>query len=145
MRKVNIRFAVVVQDLVSEWIQSYPCENKNFARDGKVLTEIFRAIRKVEGHFHNSLEFAKSCEDVSWNHRTSSTHRSETNGITERAVRRVKEGTSKGSIIPSGAMVEYHPISVRDQTRLHRLIRKFLRFSLNRIANDIRPSDSKFD
>ena len=42
----------------------------------------------------NSWEFGKSCEDLSWNHRTSTTHRSETNGIAERAVRRVKEGTS---------------------------------------------------
>ena len=30
----------------------------------------------------------------SWNHCTSTPHRSETNGIGERAVRRVKEGTS---------------------------------------------------
>ena len=36
----------------------------------------------------------KACEDLSWNHRTSTPHRSETNGIAERAVRRVKEGTS---------------------------------------------------
>ena len=31
---------------------------------------------------------------ASWNHRSSTRHRSETNGIAERAVRRVKEGTS---------------------------------------------------
>ena len=42
----------------------------------------------------NSLEFGKSCEDLSWNLCTSRPHRSETNGIAERAVRRVKEGTS---------------------------------------------------
>ena len=42
----------------------------------------------------NSLEFGKSCEELSWNHFTSTPHRSETNGIAERAVRRVKEGTS---------------------------------------------------
>ena len=42
----------------------------------------------------NSLEFRKACEDLSWNHCTSTPHRSETNGIAERAVRRVKEGTS---------------------------------------------------
>ena len=41
----------------------------------------------------NSLEFGKACEDLSWNHCTSTPHRSETNGIAERAVRRVKEGT----------------------------------------------------
>ena len=42
----------------------------------------------------NSLEFGKACEDLSWNHCTSAPHRSETNGIAERAVRRVKEGNS---------------------------------------------------
>ena len=42
----------------------------------------------------NSTEFGKACEDLSWNHRTSTPHRSETNGIAERAVRQVKEGTS---------------------------------------------------
>ena len=42
----------------------------------------------------NSSEVGKSCEELSWNHCTSTPHRSETNGIAERAVRRVKEGTS---------------------------------------------------
>ena len=50
----------------------------------------------------NSLEFGKSCEDLSWNHRTSTPHRSETNGIAKRAVRRVKEGTS-AVLLLSGA------------------------------------------
>ena len=40
------------------------------------------------------MEFGKACEDLSWNHCTSTPHWSETNGIAERAVRRVKEGTS---------------------------------------------------
>ena len=42
----------------------------------------------------NSFEFGKACEDLSWKHCTSTPHRLETNGIAERAVRRVKEGTS---------------------------------------------------
>ena len=42
----------------------------------------------------SSFEFGKVCEDPSWNHCTSTSQRSETNGIAERAVRRVKEGTS---------------------------------------------------
>ena len=42
----------------------------------------------------NALELGKSCEELSWNNCTSTPHRSETNGIPERAVRRVKEGTS---------------------------------------------------
>ena len=42
----------------------------------------------------NSLEVGKSREELSWNHCTSTPHKSETNGIAERAVRGVKEGTS---------------------------------------------------
>ena len=117
------------------------------------------------------MEFGKACEDLSWSHCTSTPHRSETNGIAERAVRRVKEGTSavllqsgpneswcadsmecytclrnvtdllsdgktpyekrfgqpsKGPIIPLGSLVEYHPISVKDQSRIHQFGKKVL-------------------
>ena len=42
-----------------------------------------------------SFEFGKACEDLSWNHLYVDTpHRSETDGIAERAVRREEEGTS---------------------------------------------------
>ena len=43
----------------------------------------------------------KACEaeGLSWNHCTSTPHRSETNVIAERAVRRVKEGTSKAPLL----------------------------------------------
>ena len=44
--------------------------------------------------YTDSSECGKACEELSWNHCTSTPHRSETNGISERAVRRMKEGTS---------------------------------------------------
>ena len=122
-------------------------------------------------HTDNSLEFAKVCEDLSWNHRTSTPHRSETSGIAERAVSRVKEGTSavllqsglvekwwansmesysymrnfqdllsdwktpherrfeqpfEGPIIPFGSLVENHPITSKDQSRIHQFGQKVL-------------------
>ena len=49
----------------------------------------------------NSLEFIKACEGLNWNHGRSTPHRSETNGIVERAARRVKEGTSS-ALVQSG-------------------------------------------
>ena len=52
----------------------------------------------------NSFEFGKSCEDLSWNHCTSTPHRSETHGITERAVRIIKEGTS--AVLLQSGLVE---------------------------------------
>ena len=70
-------------------------QNKNFSGNTKELEKVLGPHRKPQVIYtDNSLEFGKSCEDLSWNHCTSTPHRSETNGIAERAVRRVKEGTS---------------------------------------------------
>ena len=45
-------------------------------------------------HRYNLLEFGKLCEELSWNHRTTTPSQSEASGIAERAVRRIKEVTS---------------------------------------------------
>ena len=48
----------------------------------------------IRKSFTLTILFGKACEDLSWNHCTPTPHRSETTGTAERAVRRVKEGTS---------------------------------------------------
>ena len=79
----------------------------------------------------NILEFGKSCEDLSWNHSTSTSHRSETNGIVERVVRRIKEedicdtvvirsGRQKGVYVTPDAKPKWLPcptvVTWRDKT-----------------------------
>ena len=168
----NHRYAVVVQDLATQWIQAYPCKTKTSQETQRSLQKFLEPDRKPKVIYtDNSLEFGKACEDLSWNHCTSTPHRSETNGIAERAVRRVKEGTSavllqsglneswwadsmecytylrnvtdllsdgktpyerrfgqpfKGPIIPFGSLVEYHPITAKDQSRIHQFGKKVL-------------------
>ena len=168
----NHRYAVVVQDLATQWIQAYPCKNKTSQETQRSLQKFLEPERKPKVIYtDNSLEFGKACEDFSWNQRTSTPHRSETNGIAERAVRRVKEGTSavllqsglneswwadsmecytclrnvtdlvsdgktpyerrvgqpfEGPIIPCGSLVEYHPITAKDQSRIHQFGKKVL-------------------
>ena len=91
----NHRYAVVVQDLATLWIQSYPCKTRTSQETQKNLMKFLEPTRKPKVIYtDNSLEFGKSCEELSWNHCTSTPHRSETNGIAESAVRRVIEGTS---------------------------------------------------
>ena len=140
-------------------------QTKTSQEKEKSLQKFLEPTRKPKViNTDNSLEFGMACEDLSWDHCTSTFHRSETNGIAERAVRRIKEGTLavllqsgpdekwcaepmechcylrnvqdlvsdaktpydrrfgepfKGPTIPFGAMVEYYPISARDQARLH--------------------------
>ena len=91
----NHRYAVVVQDLATRWIQAYPCKTKTSQETQRSLQKFLGPDRKPKVIYtDNSLEFSKACGDLSWNHCTSAPHRSETNGIAERTVRRVKEGTS---------------------------------------------------
>ena len=87
----NHQFAVVVQDLATQRIQSHPCKAKTYQETEK-SSRTFLEPKVIS--FDSSSNFGKSCEDLSWNHRTSTPHRSETNGIAEIAVQRVKEGTS---------------------------------------------------
>ena len=83
----NHRYAVVVQDLATQWIQAYPCKNKTSQENQRSLQKFLEPERKPKVIYtDNSLEFGKACEDLSWNHCTSTPHRSETNGIAERAV-----------------------------------------------------------
>ena len=160
------RFAVVVQDLATQWLLSYPCKTKTSQETQKKSPMKFpEPTRKPKVIYtDNSSEFGKSCEELSWNDCTSTPHRSKTNGIAERAVRRIKEGASavllqsgldtewwadsmecycclrniedllsdgkthferrfgepyRGPMVPFGSVVEYHPISAKDQSRLH--------------------------
>ena len=111
-------------------------------------------------HIDNSLEFGKACKQLSWNRGTSTPHRSETNGIAERAARRIKEETSavllqsgfnekwwadsmecfrfgepvRGPVIPFGSMIECHPISARDQSRLYQFGKNILPGMFSRYA-----------
>ena len=81
--------------MATQSIQSYPCKTKSSQETQKNLLKFLEQTRKPKVIYTDiSLEFGKSCEELSWNYCTSTPHRSETNGIAERAVRRVKEGTS---------------------------------------------------
>ena len=175
----NHRYAVVVQDLATQWIEVCQCKTTTSQETQRRLQKFLEPDRKPKVIYtDNSLEFGKSCEDLSWNHCTSTPHRSETNGIAERAVRRVKEGTSavllqsglneswwadsmecythlrnvtdllsdgktpyerrfgqpfKGPIIPFGSLVEYHPITAKDQSRIHHFGKESLTWIVPRI------------
>ena len=89
----NHWYAVVEQDLATQWIQSYPCKKQRLhMRRRKRSSKLLESSHKPKVVYtDNSMEFGKAREDLSWIHRTSTLHRSETNGIAERAVRREKK------------------------------------------------------
>ena len=158
----NHRYAVVVQVLATQW---NPCQTKNSQETEKYLRKLTET--GAEAKSYSYVQFIIIWQ-VLW---TSTPHRSETNGIAERAKRRVKEGTSavllqfglddewlsdsmecycylrnvqdlladgktlhgrrfgessKGPIIPFGALVEYLQNSERDKARIRQFGKKVL-------------------
>ena len=80
----NHRYAIVVQDSVTQWIQFYQCETKTSHDIQGSLQKFLEPSRKPKVVLtDNSLKFGKACEDLQWNHCTSTPHRSGTNGIAE--------------------------------------------------------------
>ena len=85
----NHRYAVVVP------LNGFRAKRKTSQKTQRSLHKFLEPDRKPKVIYtDNSLEFGKACEELSLNHCTCTPHRSETNGIAGRAVRRVKEGTS---------------------------------------------------
>ena len=77
--RYNHRYAVVVQDLATQWIQACPRKKKQTSQTQRSLQKFLEPERKPKVIYtDNSLEFGKACEDLSWNHCTSTLpHRSE--------------------------------------------------------------------
>ena len=73
----NHRYAVVVQDLATQWIQSYPCKTETFQKTEKSLQKFSVTTWKPKV-MYKSTEFGKVCEDLSWNHCRSTPHSSDT-------------------------------------------------------------------
>ena len=80
--------AVVVQDLATQWLQSYPCKSKSSQETEKSSRKILQPTGEPKVIYtDNSLEFGKACEELFWNHCASAPHRFETNGISVVAIR----------------------------------------------------------
>ena len=76
-------------------MQPYSCKTKTSQETEKSLRKFLEPSEKPKViYIDKALEFGKSCEDLAWNHQTLTRHRSETNGVVEKAVRRGEEGTS---------------------------------------------------
>ena len=48
----NHRYAVVVQDLATQWIQAYPCNNQNFTRNPEKLAKVPGTREETKSHLH---------------------------------------------------------------------------------------------
>ena len=63
--QLQCRYAVVLQDLASQWLQSYPCATKT---SQETMTSLRKFLEPEEdpkvAHTDNSSEIVKACEDL---------------------------------------------------------------------------------
>ena len=91
----NDKCFLVIKDRKTHWCQSYACKSKSTEQVCKCFGRFLGPGTKAQyAYTDNSQEFKKAFEDMGITHDTSTPYRPEANGVAERAVRRVKEGTS---------------------------------------------------
>ena len=62
----NHRYAIVVQDLATQWIQTNPCKTKTSQETQRSLQKFLEPDRNPKVIYtDNSMEFGKACEDLS--------------------------------------------------------------------------------
>ena len=83
----NHRYAVVVQDLATQWIHLNQCQTETSQEKERSLRKFLEPSENPKViDADNSLKFGKACvQDLSGNHCTSTPRRSETIGVVEKA------------------------------------------------------------
>ena len=140
--------ALIVQGDCTNRLHSYPIKTKETPATMSCLPIFLLPSQKrviITQTFPE--EFVRTGQNVQWNHDTRTPHPWETNGVAERAVRRVREGTAiaqvhgglcggktpfekrycqtcDGPSIPFGTLVEYIPINAKDKSRIYQFGRK---------------------
>jgi len=103
------RIALIIQDKFTSWLQGYSSPTKS-ANDTIHGFQRFLGpqLKPQYVYTDGSKEFKKAFQELNFLADTSTPHRSETNGVAERAVRRLKEGTSC-TLFQSGFYGEWWP------------------------------------
>jgi len=106
---ISHRAALIVQDRWSSWLQGFACPTKSQKDTVEALKRFLGPQTKCKHIFtDNSEELRAASRELGIDHDKSRPHRPQTNGVAERAVRRVKEGTSC-ALVQSGWNESYWP------------------------------------
>ena len=120
------RVACVLLDMFSQWLQSYPATAKSALETRKSIVRFLGPqVSPDYIYSDNSKEIERAVKDLSWDdrHDTSTPNRPSTNGVVERAVRTVKEGTS-AALVQAGANPEWWADAMRYFTFVHNVTDK---------------------
>ena len=101
------KVGLVIQDAFTKWLASCPSQTKAAEEVALQIQRYLGPTFKAKHTYSdNAKEFVKAMQDMGVVHDTSTPNRSETNGVIERAVRRLREGTS-ACLVQSGLNEEW--------------------------------------
>ena len=144
----NHRYAVVVQELATQWIQSYPFATKTSQKTETSLRKFLVPSVMPESHLTILWTLAKPVKNYPGIIVHLRLTRSETNGIAERAVRRVYEGTSAVPLVairPGRKMVGgFHGMFLIDAKRSRPFFRMEKHLMKGRFGEPIPRTSNSF-
>ena len=91
----------VIHDRATKRIGNYPAKSKSAEATKEAFQKFLGDVVPKKVYTDNSKEFEAALRDLHYPHETSTPHRPETNGIAERAVRKVLDG-SRSTLLQSG-------------------------------------------
>ena len=86
--------ACVIMDRATGWIQAFPAKSKSAGETKRAFMKFLGDVKPKKIYTDGSGEFKAALEDLQYPHDVSTPHRPQTNGVAERANRRVIEGAS---------------------------------------------------
>ena len=87
------KVGLVVFDRATTWLDCFPLLSKNATDAAVALAEFIRKARMQSFFSDKSPELLKIAREEGWRHPKSTPGKPDTNGVAERAVRKVCEGT----------------------------------------------------
>ncbi len=116
--------ALVVRDLFTGWIDAYPAGSKCADEVVQALLN-FVAVDETVGYVASdgAEEYKAAMKQLGWRHRTSTPGRPQTNGIAERTVRNVLEGT-RAVLHQAGASPRWWSKAIRHYCFLHNVSKR---------------------
>ena len=94
-------FALVVHDRGTKFTDGLLAPINDTPCTVKCFHQFYGAIKPARIYTDNAKELIASCDQLGWSHDTSTPHRPQSNGVSERHVRKAKEGT-RSCLVQSG-------------------------------------------
>ena len=87
------KVALICYDRATHWLDSFPAVTNDTMCTKQALVEFYGGTLKPKKMYSdNAPELLKACSELEYPHDTSTPHTPQSNGVSERIVRKIKEG-----------------------------------------------------